>query len=244
MKFLFFGIIQGLTEFLPISSSGHLYLLKRVTGLNQNLLPFFVLLHLATLLAIFIFFRRQIQEAIFNKKILFHLFVITVISAILALTVKYFLANFFDHKYLVSLCFLINGGILFKMKNTNQKRNYQDIKWRDSFILGVLQGISVFPGISRSGITIAAGLKRGFDKNETFNLSFLMAIPIILAAFLAEVKEALSINIPFFYIILSFFSAFLFGLLALRIIKKIFLKSGFKKFSYYCFMVFLASLIL
>jgi undecaprenyl-diphosphatase len=244
MKFLFFGIVQGLTEFLPISSSGHLYILKRLFGLNENLLSFFVILHLATLLAIIIFFYKQIKQTLTKKELLFHILIITCVSGILGLLGKIFLTRFFDSKYLISFALLINGIILLSIRNTTGKKTHQDIKLKDSFILGLLQGIAIIPGISRSGITITGLLKRGFQPKEAFSLSFLMAIPIITAAFLVEIKEILSINVNISSLILSFIAAFLSGILALHIIKKALIKVKFKNFGYYCLLIFLLTLFI
>ncbi|MBU1121132.1 MAG: undecaprenyl-diphosphate phosphatase [Candidatus Omnitrophota bacterium] len=244
MQFLFFGIIQGLTEFLPISSSGHLYLFQKILGINGNLLPFFVILHLATLLAIILFFHNQLKELFCNKKILLHIGIITLISASLGLIIKHFFTGFFVFKYLIAFCFFINGIILLSAKNRSCKRTLQALSFKDSIILGILQGLAIFPGISRSGITIIGLLKRGFDAKEAFSFSFIMAIPIILGAFLVEGKEILSVNIGTTNIIISFIVAVLSGLFALKIIKKALIKVKFHNFGYYCLLTFFITLFL
>ena len=128
MKAVVLGIIQGLTEFLPISSSGHLYIIKRLlTFSHQNLLPFFVFLHIATLLAIIIFLRRQILLILSKKNILLQLAVITTITALIGLTIDRFFTGFFENKFLVAGLLLINGGILLSIKKVPLGRNYDSI---------------------------------------------------------------------------------------------------------------------
>lgn len=244
MKLFFLGIVQGLTEFFPVSSSGHLYILKRFFGLANNLLPFFILLHLATLLAIIIFFRRQIKEVFREKNILIHILIITLISAAIGLVVKKYISHFFDYKYVISFSILINALILLKAKNNSLNRQQKDINLKDSFTLGILQGIAVFPGISRSGITISGLLKRGFQAKEAFNLSFLMAIPLILGAFAVEAKEISSLNISLNTLSFSFAAAFFTGIFALSMIKKALIKVKFHNFGYYCLIIFLLTLFL
>lgn len=243
MKFLLFGIIQGVTEFLPISSSGHLYLLKKIFGVSENLLSFFIILHLATLLAIAIFFQKQIKKLLFSK-ILPHILIITAITAGLGLMIKRFLSPFFEYKYFIPSCILINAVILLSIKKFSAKKNSQDIRLKDSLILGILQGLAVLPGISRSGITISGLLKRGFKAKDSFTLSFLMAIPIISGVTLLELKEICSLNIGKSNIFLSFSAALIFGIFTLQIIKKMLIKAKFQNFGYYCLILFIASLFI
>lgn len=242
MKFIFLGIIQGLTEFLPVSSSGHLYIFKKYLNLTQDLLPFFVFLHLATFLAIFVFLRKEIFLLLLQRKIAINILIISIITAGFGLLIDYFFQSFFENKYLVPFFLLINGGILLSVKNTSQKREAADIGFKDSLILGVSQGLAVFPGISRSGITIVALLKRGFKSKEAFSLSFLMAMPVILGVFLLKLKGILNSNIPATNMFLGFCAAFVFGLLALSLIKRALISEKFSKFGYYCILVSFLSL--
>jgi undecaprenyl-diphosphatase len=244
VKFLLFGTIQGLTEFLPISSSGHLYILKRLTGTSENLLPFFVFLHLATFLAIVLYFRTQIIRALLKRNFIINIFLITAISGGVALAIKYILSTFFGNKYLLSFCFLINGIILLSINKINPRKDIYNINLKESLILGLVQGIAVFPGISRSGITIATLLKRGYKEKEAFKLSFFMALPIILLAFLAEFKELTPLTIGYRNMAVGFIFAFLSGILALIIVKKTLINTKFKNFGYYCLLIFIIAIFL
>jgi len=243
VKFIFFGIAQGLTEFLPISSSGHLYILKKYLYVEGDLLPFFVFLHLATLLAICVFLHKEILFALSNKNVLIHISIVTAITAVFGLCIDHFLKDFFESRYLVALLLIVNAGIILSAKNISQKRDCSDIKAKDSIIVGVLQGLAVFPGISRSGITIVTLLKRGFKAKEAFSLSFLMAIPIILGSFLLKFKELFHSNVSISSMAGGFIFAFFFGLLGLLIVKKTLMKEGFNRFGYYCIVIAFLSLL-
>ncbi|MDD5584168.1 MAG: undecaprenyl-diphosphate phosphatase [Candidatus Omnitrophica bacterium] len=244
MKFLFFGIVQGLTEFLPISSSGHLYLLKKLFGINENLLASFILLHMATLLAIIIFFWKQILATFFKKKMIAHIIIITLVTVIIALPIKHFFEKFFDAKNLLSLCFLANALLLLGTRKRTAQRTAEEITLKDSVMLGIMQGIAAFPGISRSGITISGSLRRGFKPEDAFNLSFLMAIPTIMGAFLLEFKELSVTHITRGAMVLGCVAAFAFGIGALLVVKKTLLSARFNMFGYYSLMLFIASLFL
>ena len=217
MKFLFLGLVQGLTEFLPISSSGHLYLFKRLLELKENLLSYFVLLHIATLFAIFIILFKRVKVTLKDKKLLSHLAVITIITAAMGWGIRSLFISFFDGKFLVSFCFLINAIILLSIKNSRRERTSSDMRLRDSLILGLMQGVAIFPGISRSGITISSLLRRGFKREEAFSLSFLMAVPVLIIAFLTEYKGLFSVAISPAHIAGGFFMALVFGVIALKI---------------------------
>lgn len=243
MKFLFLGLIQGLTEFLPISSSGHLYLLKRLMELRGEMLSYFVLLHIATLIAIFIVLSKRIKVAIRDHWLITNLVVITVVTSALAWAIRILASPFFDGKLLLAFCFLINGLILLSIKNGLHGRTSKDFGLRDSLILGVVQGLAVFPGISRSGITISTLLRRGFNREEAFYISFLMAIPILIIAFLAECKGLCSMPVSFLGIVGGFLAALIFGVIALKIVRGMVIGASFRNFGYYSLVIFLVSLI-
>jgi len=244
VKFVFLGIVQGLTEFLPVSSSGHLYIIKNYLAITQDLLPFFVFLHLATLAAIFVFLHKEILSFLSNKRILFHLGLITVITASLALLIDYYLVRFFESRYLVPFLLLVNGGILLLVRKSSRQRVSSDIRLSDSIFIGILQGFSILPGISRSGITIIGLLNRGFKEKEAFGLSFLMATPLILGVFIFKAEALVNSQVPLSGMIFSAIAAFLFSLLALSIVRKTLINKRFNIFGYYCIIVSLISLII
>lgn len=129
------------------------------------------------------------------------------------------------------------------MKDNSNGRTLESIKLKDSLFIGILQGISPLPGISRSGITIIGLLRRGFAKEEAFILSFLMAIPVILGAFTIELKELTVSSFLGPNMIIGFVFAFFSGLFALKIVKRTLIMEKFKNFGYYCLFISLMNLI-
>jgi undecaprenyl-diphosphatase len=248
LKLTLFGITQGLTEFLPVSSSGHLYILKRILGSPQNYLSFFILLHIATLLVIVLVLKRQVWLALINKNLLIYLATTTLVTCIIGFLIDRFLKASFDNKYFISLCLMVNALILLRIKNIKGQKDRGDFKLKDALTLGVLQGLAIFPGISRAGITISSLLKRGFKPQEAFSLSFLMAIPAILAAFifkyLFHYQQLSQLHIPWTGLSLGFLAAFCSGFIALLIVKKTLITHKFRNFGYYCFGLSLLGLLL
>jgi undecaprenyl-diphosphatase len=241
---IYLGIIQGLTEFLPISSSGHLYIFKKYLNLSGEVLPFFVFLHLGTLLSILIFLRKEITGVLFKTKILFQLCVITLITGAFGLLIDHFFTKFFENQSWIAFLLFLNGGMLLSVRKTSGCRNSESINLRDSILLGIMQGVSVFPGISRSGITIVTLLKRGFSPKDAFSLSFFMAIPAVLGAFLLKAKELFHSHLAISDAIGGFVAAMLVGLLALGVVKKTLLAKKFTFFGYYCIIISVLSLVL
>lgn len=242
MKFIFLGIVQGITEFLPISSSGHLFFLQRVLKMEGDYLPFFVFLHLATLLAIIIFFFKKIK-LLFNTKLLLNILLITLISGLMGLGIRFYLMELLGSTFILAFCFLVNAGILLSIRADSGERNIMSINFKDSILLGILQGISPLPGISRSGITIVGLLRRGFKRSEAFILSFLMAIPLIVGAFVVELKNLGKASLSLQSMSMGFIAAFIFGLLALGLVRRTLEAKKFKNFAYYSLLMALIILV-
>ncbi|MCM8826295.1 MAG: undecaprenyl-diphosphate phosphatase [Candidatus Omnitrophica bacterium] len=243
-NYIILGIIQGLTEFLPISSSGHLYLFKNFWGVSEDFLSFVVFLHLATLLAIVVYFFKKLKEGLFNFRLLFYISLTTIISGIIAISLKRYIEILSNYRYFIAVCFFINSLVLLSIKNKSNNKELIDFNLKDTLILSLLQGIAVFPGISRSGITIVGLLKRGFAEREAFNLSFIMAIPIIIGAFIVESKYILFDKSNLVNMLVSFIVTFFSGILALLLLKRAVIKLKFKVFGYYCLILSILSAIL
>jgi len=242
VKFIFLGIVQGITEFLPISSSGHLFLIQKLLKIEGDYLPFFVFLHLATLLAIIVFFSKKIK-LFFKARLLLNIFLITLISGIMGLGIRFYLKELLGSAFMLTFCFLVNAGILLSIRPSSGERDISSINFKDALFLGLLQGFSPLPGISRSGITIVGLLRRGFKRSEAFILSFLMAIPLIIGAFFVEFKELGQNSLSLQNMGLGFVAAFVFGLLALGLVRKTLISKKFKNFAYYCLILALLTLI-
>ncbi|MCF7887947.1 MAG: undecaprenyl-diphosphate phosphatase [Candidatus Omnitrophica bacterium] len=244
LKFIYFSLIQGLSEFLPISSSGHLFIFKNIFYLSKDLLSFFVFLHIATLLAIFIFLYKEVFAALKNKKIIVFLIITTVITALLGITIDKILSCYFTSNHFIFVFLLINGFILLTAKRLKGNRELTDISVRDALILGALQGFSFLPGISRSGITIIGLLARKFKPKIAFALSFIMSIFPIAGTFLLKVDALAKLKVNPLILIISFLVAFITGLFSLFLVKKALIMKKFIYFGYYCIIVSLVGLFI
>lgn len=242
MKQLFLGIVQGLTEFLPVSSSGHLVILKHWLGFQSAGVTMEVTLHFATLLAIIIFFRKKILDYIAKEKI-YLIIVGTIPIAIIGFFFKDKVELLFDNYLLVTLAFSLTGLILFLSRNS--KENKGELNFRCAFIIGIAQAFALIPGISRSGFTVATALLLGVTRKKAFEFSFILAIPALLGAFIINIPDILGTNcIEILKLIPGALAAFFSGLLALWIFYKLIVKKDLYLFSYYLWVVSGVSLIL
>ncbi len=234
LKYIILGIVQGITEFFPVSSSGHLVIAQKLLGMRGEEVGISVILHLGTCLALIVFFFNDILKLWRNKKTLWLILVVTFITGVIGIGGKDFFESLFSSARVVALTFFITGTILILTKKfSSGKRELIGIK--DAFILGLTQGAAIVPGISRSGITISTLLFRGINPGVSFNFSFLASIPAVLGAALLEAKEInLALKIDFQSLAAGFVFSFLSGLLALALVKKILSKAKFHYFGYYC----------
>ncbi len=188
------GLIHGITEFLPISSSAHLVLIPRILGWQEQPVAFDITLHFATLLALIFFFRKRIfkiiQRPAKNAKFILNLFIISLPTLIFGFFFEEFINNYFKSNYIIAAMLIIVGILLifFALKNkTNQKSSSQintlknNISFKKSTIIGIAQAISLIRGTSRSGVTIIGGLLVGLEPTEAANFAFFAGIPVILA---------------------------------------------------------------
>ncbi len=257
LQSIFLGLLQGLTEFLPVSSSGHLALAQYVMQLPDVPVAYDVLLHISTLIAVIIVLRPEIKtiyidtvRALSTKRIdtipkLVWFIIIGSIPAIFAgLFLETYMEQIFSSVKLMSFGFLFTGillSIASRIKKGN--RNLADMKWKDSLLIGTFQAIAILPSISRSGSTISGSIFSGFSSSAAFTFSFLLSIPAILGAALLHADELLLISradmIPY---VCGFIAAFISGYFALRIFKKVLISNKLHIFAYYC--ICLALLIL
>jgi len=239
------AIIQAITEFLPISSSGHLTLISRL--ISKPDLFFFTLLHLASLLAVLIFLRKEIYELIFhpnkNKKIWLYWIIATIPAALFGYLFSDAVEKAFSSYLLLGICFIFTGIILHLTKYANI--NKHSINLKNSILIGLAQILALFPGVSRSGMTISSGLFLGIEKERATRFSFLLFIPISLGAF---VLEFVKIPDPTSYLnlayILSFVLCSIFSLFSLQVLSLIIKKEKFWIFSFYCWLIGIICLIM
>ncbi len=251
LEIIILGVIQGITEFLPISSSGHLVIFQYLFG-QTEMLFYDILLHFATLIAVLVLFFRDIINYFKNLKILFYIIVLSIPTGIIGLFIKRYLSFIYEYNnlLLVGIFLAITGCILFLADKTkyddSNLKPIERIKLFDVLLIGIAQGIAALPGISRSGATLSVALILKIRREEAVKFIFISAIPVILAATLLETKELLenpymSFNFQFLYGMLS---AFVFGLFALKFLINVLNKKKLIYFSYYCWMVGLFAAVL
>lgn len=244
------GIIQGLTEFLPVSSSGHLELGKAILGANsipEESLLFTVVLHFATALSTIVIFRKDVLEIIkgifqFKWNEEFQFAVKIVISMIPAALIGFFLEDFmevfFDGAILIVGIMLIITAVLLYLADM-AKTTAKGVSFRSAFVIGMAQAVAMLPGISRSGATISTAVILGIDKTKSARFSFLMVVPLI---FGKVAKDLLSGDINFESAQMGamgagFIAAFLAGLIACTWMIQLVRKSKLTYFAIYCVVV-------
>ena len=249
LEAIILGIVQGLTEFLPVSSSGHLELAKELLNVSeeeQNLLMTIVL-HAATALSTIFIFRKDIKEIIiglfqfkWNEEFQFSLKII--LSMIPAAFVGLFFENEIEQLFggqilLVGSMLLITGLLLFladKAKKTDQK-----VSFSNALIIGISQAIAILPGISRSGATICTSVLLGIDREKAARFSFLMVVPLILGKMSKDILsgDIQTDSTTLLPLIVGFIAAFLTGLVACKWMIRLVKNSQLNYFAYYCFIV-------
>lgn len=224
---LFLGLLQGLTEFLPVSSSGHLNLFQFIFGLRPSL-SWDVFLNTATLFSVLFFFRKKIPFFIAHLPQI-------VLASLPAALMGIFFKDSFEHIFsqfsLLALFFLINSLILFSTKNHHAGTH--QITYRQAFIIGLAQALAILPGISRAGTTIAAALALGISAKSAFNFSFSLFIPASLGALLLSLRDSDFHSYFKLENLLVFIFTFLVGVLALNFLQKVLSRGRLWYFAFY-----------
>lgn len=235
------GIIQGLTEFLPISSTGHLYLGRQLFQLSESGLIIDSMLHLGTLVAVLLYYKKEWMMMIRNpfSKMSAMLIIGTIPAVILAFLFKDLLEEISDSGITIGYEFFITGILLLlaDQKKSSGKKELEEMTSMDALIIGLFQGAAIFPALSRSGLTISAAIFRGYTGNAAAHFSFLLSIPSIAGAILFQGKELLTTSvrevIPLSSILLASLSSFLAGYFAIRWMIQLLEKRELKGFAYY-----------
>ena len=194
------GVIQGLTEFLPVSSSGHLVLFQKIFGISEPALFFDTMLHVGTLVAVFAVLWKDIFAILRNpvQPITLYLIIATVPTVIVALAFRSTLEHAFETGQFLGFCFLITSALLIMaellakrayLKNSSPNTASGGMNWLDALVIGIMQAIAVIPGISRSGATLSGALSRGLNRDFAARFSFLLSIPAILGAAVFGLKD-------------------------------------------------------
>lgn len=244
------GLVQGLTEFLPISSSGHLVLVPAFLGEEPPGIGVTAVLHLGTLAAVVAYYRRDLVHLARthrkpeSRRILVLLALGTVPAVIAGLLLADTLDELFDDPFLVGIALILTGVVLLASSFiVGRTRRLEQGKVADAVTVGLAQASALIPGISRSGMTITAGLGRGFDRTESARFSFLLAIPVIAGAGLFEALELADSGGFDAATLVGVVVAAVSGYLAIAFLLRILTRYGLRPFAGYCFVVGVAALI-
>ena len=273
LEAIFLGILQGLTEFLPVSSSGHLVLAQQFLGLKEPLVFFDVMLHVGTLAAVLVAYRDAIGRLVTGGlstvgsphfwqnpskstlntsaelKFIWLIFLGSIPTGIIAVVFKTQLESFFDEVRIVSGMLILTGIILQLPRLRREKTDVSDnpageLKTWHAPLIGIAQGCAITPGISRSGTTISLALFLGIPAKTAAEYSFLLSIPAILGAVALKIRDLGDTTIPFHIVGTGMLASFIVGYIALRFLLVMLNRGKFSIFSYYCVALGLTSLLI
>jgi len=250
------GIIQGLTEWLPISSSGHLALFQHIFSKDVPF-AFDMFIHFATLLVLISFFRNEIKDVIkqlfeiikeISKKKPFKevvcnpkrrlclcIIISTIPTGIIGLLIDFFIEDIYSSLIILALMFFTTAVILFSTRKVIAKRKFEDMSFKDALIIGIVQGLAAMPGLSRSGSTIGTGVLLGIEQETSGRYSFLVSIPPIIAGTLLHVDDVMRFSYSeFLPFALGFLVASLVGYLSLFMLMKVLKSNRIHLFAPYC----------
>ena len=262
------GLIQGVAEFLPISSSGHLAIAQNLLNLQAEIPAFFdVLLHLGTLLAVFVAYWQDIKDMVVEffcgigdlvhhstptpvppARRLILLIILGTLPLFAVLPIKDKVQGLSDNMIFIGAALIVTGFLLFASDMMRKGRKTErNATWLDVLIVGAGQAIATMPGISRSGMTISAGCFTGFERKFAVRFSFLLSIPAVLGANILSLKDAFEAGIVWSEVpvyLVGVVTAAVVGYLCIRLLKMIAGKGRFGAFAYYCWAVGLLTLVL
>ena len=244
------GTIQGLTEFLPVSSSGHLAIAQHfIQDFSQPGVFFDIVVHLGTLLAVLMYFWKEIlfllnglspsRSGRDGRRLIVLLVIGTIPAVIAALTIGDWVEESFESLLAVGIALCITGCLLLVTPRfASGRRQLSEVSPLDAVIIGAFQSVALFPGISRSGSTIIAGLMRGIDRHDSARFSFLLSIPAIIGATVFNFRDAMSLPAEDHLAYgLAFLTAFVVGYVAIHLVVRLLASHRFHLFGYYCLLL-------
>lgn len=266
LKNIFLGLLQGIAEFLPISSSGHLDIAQHFMGMTESPLFYNVLLHLATFFSICVVYRKTVIELIIEFfRLIGDIFKgkfkwkessqirRMLIFIIIATIPLFFIVPFSDYldplnsnMFFIGATLILTAVLLFSSDRVAKKANRPEEKVTifDSFIIGLGQMCALVPGLSRSGTTISTGIFLGIDREYAVRFSFLMSLPAVAGATILELKDAVESSIEFKpEYLLGMVIAFVSGIFAIKLVNMLVKKNKFGYFAYYCAAVGIITII-
>ena len=272
LEAILLGILQGLTEFLPVSSSGHLVLAQQFLGLKEPLVFFDVMLHVGTLAAVLVVYRDAIGRLVIggvsalgdpqfwrepkstlntsaDLKFIWLILIGSIPTGIIAVVFKTQLESFFHEVRIVSVMLILTGIILQlprlrKGKTDTPEDPAGELKTWHAPLIGIAQGCAITPGISRSGTTLSLALFFGIPAKTAAEYSFLLSIPAILGAVALKIRDLGDTTIPFYVVGTGMLASFIVGYIALRFLLVMLNRGKFSVFSYYCVALGLTSLLI
>lgn len=271
LQAMFLGLIQGIAEFLPISSSGHLSILQNLFQMNtaeEGHLFFDVLLHLGTLASVCIVFWKDIKEMALElvgffrglrhpqpelakpapARRLLIMVIVSILPLFLILPIKKYVEGLYYSTIFIGIALILTGCMLFVSdKMVVGRKTEKSITLKNTLFIGLCQAIAVVPGLSRSGTTITAGLSCGFTREFSVKFSFLISVPAILGANLVSLISTIKDGIDLSYLpayLVGMVVATVVGIVAIKLVKMLMDKGKFGKFAYYCWAVGLLTIIL
>lgn len=244
-KAVLLGLVQGVTEFLPVSSSGHLVLVQSLLGLQEGIMTFDIFLHFGTLVSVGIAFWPDLKGMILfrpdQRRLDYMILIGTIPTGIIGLACKGLFERVFHSVLIVGVMLLVTGGILWLSEHTAKRRkDLAEMRPPDAFIIGLIQGLAMIPGISRSGSTIVGGLFRGFQRDQAARFSFLLAMPAVFGATLLEVWELIrsgAAELRLFPLAAGTLTAVISGYFAIRFLMRLLKDHSLQPFAYYCWLV-------
>lgn len=252
LKYLLLGLIQGISEVLPISSSGHLLIASHVLGVSSDNLAFEVFLHLASLIAVITFLFKPIckivkgtwmyvfrknQNYYFEFKYLVMLIISTIPIVVFTVIIK-LLGYETSHVFIVGICLIINAILIYLTSKIENTRRIDTMNYKDATIIGLFQCIGVFPGISRSGSCLCGTFVRKLNKEDAANYAFMLFIPAVVGAFILELSNIKAIFELEQSLLACYLASFLVSMVttyyAFKLLLKVIKKGKISYFSIYC----------
>jgi undecaprenyl-diphosphatase len=229
LEYILLGIVQGLTEWLPVSSSGHLVIFEQLFNIQVDLF-FNIILHFGTLIVLLLFFWKDIFKL--SRKWILYIGVGSLITGLIGFLFYDVLKSLFSSLFAVGLGLMFTSLVLFSTKRYNGNSKIGII---DSIFIGLAQAIAIIPGVSRSGMTISTGLFRNVKKEEVFKFSFLLSMPAVLGALIYEgSRTGFNFNVNH---LIGFIVSVVIGYLSLNFLRDIVKKRKLHYFGYYCLVV-------
>jgi len=249
LKAVTLAVIQGITEFLPISSHAHLILFRWFTNWEPLNLSFDVLLHGGSLLSIFFFFHRELLTILREEKRIIWIILLSCIPTFIVGAVgEEFISQYLNTPIVISIMLVVVAFLfLFVENKPTGKRNWEEVTWKDAILIGLAQSLALVPGISRSGITIVTGLFLGLNRSGATKFSFLMSIPALGGALVYELLKnhiKLTLTFPPAALLIGTLVCFIVSYLAIKYLLVYLQKGTFKPFAYYRILLAIVTIIL